>query len=284
MVRVVDEHHLRQRSVGAPAARSTLLTILGEYVAPDDRTVYRDALVRALEATGYKTQAARQAIARSVADGWLTSSRVGRRALMKISPETRRMLRAGYPRIYGFGDAWSWDGRWLLLVVRVAEERREVRDRLRTKLAWAGFGSLNGGVWVSPHLDREAEVREAVGDDSDATVLLFSADQLGGAAAAPAIVAEAWDLDAIAVQYRSFIDDFEPEQPSDPRDAFAAQTAMVHAWRKFPFLDPALPDELLPDDWPRDRALALFRERHARWQQDAEAYFEALAADDVDAA
>lgn len=267
--------------MGAPAARSTLLTILGEYVAKlGDGEVYRDTLVRALEATGYQRPAARQAIARSVVAGWLTSLRVGRRALMRITPETRRLLRAGYPRIYGFGDPWMWEGRWLLVVVRVAEERRDSRDRLRTKLAWAGFGSLGGGLWISPHLDREQEMRDAVSEESDATVLLFAADQMDGTRDDAATVAQAWDLESVAEQYRSFISDFSSVDPTTEREAFAAQTTMIHAWRKFPFLDPDLPEELLPDDWPRAGAVALFRERHALWKADAERYLDSLAGEE----
>ena len=52
----------------------------------------------------------------------------------------------------------SWDGRWLLLVLRVPEQRRELRHRLTTQLAWAGFGSLGGGLWITPHVDREVLV------------------------------------------------------------------------------------------------------------------------------
>ena len=51
---------------------------------------------------------------------------------------------------------------------------------------------------------------------------------------------------------------------------------MVHAWRKFPFLDPDLPGELLPARWPRARAHALFHERHERWDAAAREYFAAL--------
>ena len=34
----------------------------------------------------------------------------------------------------------------------------------------------------------------------------------------------------------------------------------MDAWRRFPGIDPDLPVELLPDDFPRDRAYALFSE------------------------
>jgi phenylacetic acid degradation operon negative regulatory protein len=32
----------------------------------------------------------------------------------------------------------------------------------------------------------------------------------------------------------------------------------VHEWRKFLFLDPGLPRELLPGDWPGDKAAEFF--------------------------
>ena len=32
----------------------------------------------------------------------------------------------------------------------------------------------------------------------------------------------------------------------------------MHAWRRFPFLDPKLPAELLPAEWAGARAAALF--------------------------
>ena len=53
------------------------------------------------------------------------------------------------------------------------------------------------------------------------------------------------------------------------------QTLLVHAWRKFPFLDPDLPSQFLPERWPRERAHELFTDRHVRWQPAAREYFEA---------
>src|SRR4051812_6531244 len=116
---------LRRRSVGAPAARSVLLTVLGEYVLPRPDGVWTETLVRALGALDYKTQAARQALARSVSGDWLQTERHGRRSRLRLTPGTADMLRSGAERIYSFGAEWTWDGRWLLVVLRVPEERRE---------------------------------------------------------------------------------------------------------------------------------------------------------------
>ncbi len=255
-----------------------LLTVLGEYVAPFEREVNRDTLVSTLEVLGYKTNAARQALARSVAAGWLRSWRVGRRSRMALSPETHAMLRAGYPRIFGFGEDWTWDGRWLLVVVRVPEERREVRDRMRTQLAWAGFGSLGGGLWISPHVDRDAEVRAAADGDAGAGILAFSAQHLRTVGEPEAVVAQSWDLPGISTHYDAFLEDFRRLRPRSPEAMFRAQTAMVHAWRKFPFIDPDLPRELLPRRWPRDTARDVFRARHASWRDGAETFFASFEA------
>jgi phenylacetic acid degradation operon negative regulatory protein len=40
---------------------------------------------------------------------------------------------------------------------------------------------------------------------------------------------------------------------------------LVDAWRRFPFLDPGLPDDLLPDAWVGHRAAEVFHGRHAEW-------------------
>ena len=59
---------------------------------------------------------------------------------MTLTEPTAVLLRSGAERIYSFGDPWEWDGRWLFVVLRVPEERREVRHQLRSRLAWAGLG------------------------------------------------------------------------------------------------------------------------------------------------
>jgi phenylacetic acid degradation operon negative regulatory protein len=272
----VDDQ-LRRRSVGAPAARSLLLTILGEYLLPRGGTVWQETLVRALVSVGYSEPAARQALARSVRDGWLTSERNGRRTRVTLGERSAGLLRTGAERIYRFGDPWEWDGRWLVLVLRVPEQRREVRHQLRTRLAWAGLGSLGGGVWLTPHVEREAELSAAIQEEPAAEATSFIA-RLGALGSPASVAAAAWDLDDVRDHYRAFIEDFGEVEPDGTEECFRLQTLLVHAWRKFPFLDPDLPANLLPDDWPRTRAHELFVERHGRWQGPARDHFDELEA------
>jgi len=285
------DDQLRRRSVGAPAARSLLLTILGEYVLPRGEPVWQETLVRALVSVGYSSDAARQAVARSVRGGWLVSSRVGRRSRVGLSARTADLLASGAARIYSFGSEWTWDGRWLVLVLRVPEERREVRHQLRTRLAWAGLGSMGGGVWLTPHVSREAELREVVLEAPAAFATSFVAE-LGSMGTPAAVAAAAWDLEEVRRQFAAFISDFVGIRPSSSSSSssssdeafFRMQTLLVHAWRKFPFLDPDLPAELLPDGWPRRQAHDLFVDRHARWADAARSWFSELEVGRVDQA
>ena len=262
--------------MGAPAARSVLLTLLGEYVLPRPNGVWQETLINALCALDYKTQAARQALARSVTAGWLRTERHGRRSRVSLTPDSAAMLTAGADRIYSFGEPWEWKGRWLLVVLRVPEERREIRHRVRTRLAWEGFGSIGGGLWITPHVEREGGLRD-ITEDGVAELLSFRAE-LGAIGDPERVVADAWDLDGVAEAYRGFIAQFGRLRPKTPEAMFRAQTLLVHEWRKFPFLDPDLPETMLPSGWPRSRAHDVFHQRHALWHAPAQDYFRSLEA------
>ncbi|MFL5860029.1 MAG: PaaX family transcriptional regulator C-terminal domain-containing protein [Solirubrobacteraceae bacterium] len=272
--RIIDEQ-LRRRSVGAPAARSLLLTVLGEYVLPRPQGVWQETLVGALISLGYSHQAARQALARSTRDGWLVAERRGRRARMTLSGRTAELLRAGAERIYSFGRPWQWDGRWLIVVLRVPEESRAVRHQLRSRLAWTGLGSLGGGVWLTPHVEREQELAAAINDEPAADARSFVAE-LGRMGDPLQLVADAWALDVVRAQYEVFVEDFGRVRATSAKACFRQQTLLVHAWRRFPFLDPDLPAPLLPSGWPRQRAHDLFASRHERWRVQATEYFARL--------
>lgn len=252
-----------------------LLTTLGEYVLATDDGVWQETLIAALGALGYKTQAARQALARSVTAGWLRTERHGRRSRIHLTDESELMLRTGAERIYRFGEPWEWDGEWLLVILRVPEEHRGVRHQLRTQLAWAGFGSLRGGLWISPHVDRERELADTAAGGSVAELQSFRA-RLGAIGDPEKLIADAWNLDQVAAAYRAFIARFSRLRPKAPEAVFRAQTLLVHDWRKFPFLDPDLPESMLPAGWPRSRAHGVFSERHAIWDEIAQDYFASL--------
>ena len=265
----------RRHAAGAPSARGLLLTLLGEFVLTGDETAWTSAVLATFGGLGIEEKTTRQALMRTAAAGWLDAEKLGRRTRWRLTVAARRMLTEGAARIYSFtGPDPDWDGRWLLISARIPESDRRARHVLRTRLSWAGFGSLGPALWVSPHPDREAEairvLREA-GIADDAHVFTARRSGLGDERT---MVATAWDLTAIEDQYGQFIGEFGPQLPEPglpgsglpgPEDALGRQIELVHAWRRFPALDPALPRELLPARWSGLEAARLFGERHQQW-------------------
>lgn len=264
----------RRRELGAASARSLLLTVLGEFVLPRHEPVWTQVLVDVLGGLGVEAKSARQALARTAAEGLLESDRAGRRVRWSLTPPGRRLLSDGAARIYGFGDAaLPWDGRWLVLLVSVPETRRQLRHRLRTRLAWAGLGSPSPGVWLSPDPAKQDEVASVVADLGLTGVSSSFVGPFGAIGAEREIVAQAWDLGEVEAAYQEFLDAFADADPTAPADVLAHQIHLVHAWRRFPFLDPRLPRELLPDGWAGARAAALFARQHARWDRPAQSHW-----------
>jgi phenylacetic acid degradation operon negative regulatory protein len=257
----------RRHAAGAPSARGLLFTLLGEFVLTGEGTAWTSAVLAAFARLGIEEKATRQALMRTAASGWLDAEKVGRRTRWRLTGSARRMLTVGAERIYSFtGPTEGWDGRWLLVYARIPDSDRRARHVVRSRLSWAGFGSLGAGLWISPHPDREAEaigVLTEAGVAQDAHVFVASRP---GLADVRVMVAAAWDLTAIEEQYGQFIAEFTG---SAPADVLARQVELVHAWRRFPSIDPALPRELLPARWSGLQAARLFADRHQRWSDDA---------------
>ena len=257
----------RRHAAGAPSARGLLFTLLGEFVLTTDGTAWTSAVLAAFHRLGVEEKATRQALMRTAAAGWLEPEKLGRRTRWRLTASAWRMLSDGAERIYSFtGPAENWDGRWLLVYARVPESDRRARHVVRSRLSWAGFGSLGAGLWISPHPDRSTEAVEvlrAAGLEGDAHVFEATRSGLGDVRV---MVAAAWDLAAVEDQYEQFIEEFRDPAPGD---VLARQVELVHAWRRFPSVDPALPRELLPARWSGLEAARLFADRHQRWSGDA---------------
>ncbi|MET0136131.1 MAG: PaaX family transcriptional regulator C-terminal domain-containing protein [Kibdelosporangium sp.] len=271
----------RRREVSHTSARSLLMTVLGEYVLPRGRPVWTSVLVDTLAAFGIEEKSARQALARTAAEGWLVSDRVGRRVRWSLTPPGTKLLTEGAKRIYEFGSVQRpWDGQWLVLLASVPESKRDLRHRLRTRLTWAGFGSPEAGVWICPDPGRQQEagqILQSLGLGQDA--MSFVA-QYGTIGEVGSMVARAWDLSEVETRYEEFIAEFGAMQPGNGRPTLHAQTMLVHEWRRFPFLDPGLPLDLLPPNWRGVQAAELFHTKHLEWRPAAQQHWDIMGGGD----
>ena len=257
----------RRLAAGAGSARGMLFTLLGEFVLPAAGTAWTSAVLAAFERLGVAEKATRQALMRTSNAGWLSPEKVGRRTRWLLTPAARKLLTEGAKRIYTFGPPDTWDGRWVLVQARISESDRRARHVVRTRLAWAGFGSLGPGLWISPHASREAEAIRVLHEAGVADEAHVFVARRTGLSDTREMVAAAWDLPEIETEYERFVAEFRT--PGVPGDVLLRQLELVHAWRRFPALDPALPRELLPPRWTGIRAAELFADRHQRWQPDA---------------
>lgn len=239
------------------------------------------SLVKLMAPFGISEAALRQAVSRMSRQGWLAGSKVQNRAYYAVTERGRRRIEGLSPRIYG--PVIEWDGRWRLLTYNVAERHRERRDRLRKELAVLGWAPLSASTWLSPR-DSIGEVRELIaGAGLDGSVDVFEGSYAGPHSDRELLV-KCWDLQAIAVSYNDFIATYEPrllrerEQRSlKNEEAYIERLWLVHDYRKFTYIDPGLPSELLPAHWPGTLAAALFREYYAAIEKKSHAFFAAAS-------
>ncbi|MFP5309509.1 MAG: 1,2-phenylacetyl-CoA epoxidase subunit PaaA [Actinomycetes bacterium] len=254
-----------------PSARSLLLTVLGDLVLPSGGRAWLGALGSAMEALDVPPATTRQALRRLVAQDLVATEKHGRLAAYHLSATGRRRLEEAAERIY-LRRPLVWDGRWRMLTYSFPEEHRASRDALRRELAWLGYGSLGTGTFVCPwdlgtRLDEVLAKHQVVGQ-----VETFTSEHDGDDAA---LAGRAYDLSELRAAHAEFLATWTPVRDATPLDGPDRDTALrrrlelVHAWRKFLFLDPGLPPELLPSDWLGDAAGALFLDLYARLEAPA---------------
>ncbi len=275
----------RDGSATADSSRGLLVTVMGEFVLPAGGSVWTQTLITSMERLGVQSKATRQALARMEKRGWLERDRIGRRTRWSVTTTFADLLVEGAERIYGFGASpRPWEQRWLVVLASVPERDRKIRYRMGLELNWVGMGSLGQGLWISPWVDNEPAVADLL-SRLGVRASSFRAE-LGSLGSGADLVAEAWDLDDLAGRYREFLADHDPTSgdvpPVDPSDAATRLAALVHHWRRFPFLDPDLPHELLPAGWPGPVAARRFAEVRAglieparRWWSELDASYAA---------
>jgi phenylacetic acid degradation operon negative regulatory protein len=262
--------------------QSLVITLLGAYVYPDDRVVWSGGLVRLLSELGFSVGAARIALARLTRRDLLARVRDGRLVHYRLTARASALLDEGERRIFSLGREVRPADEWTMLWHAIPDERRLERGRLARRLRFLGFGPIQDGVWISPH-DREREVATLLEElrlVGHAAVLLGRPARLTDF---EALVARAWDVDELTRRYRAFELAFQRHVSNGrdelgEREAFLVRTRLVHAFRQFPALDPGLPDELVPTDGYRARAVGLFHDLYGSLAEPAQRHFDAATA------
>ncbi len=234
-----------------------VFTLFGEYLLHRPDPVWVGHLIALLRPFGLSEGAVRTVLSRMARKSWLEGERHGRRAYYRLTTKGRQLLEDGENRIHHPPTDREWDGTWYLLAYSIPEDQRHLRDRLRVRLAWLGFGSLGNGLWISPHdvgpdvttLAREMGVEEHLER--------FEGRHVGSDPAR--LVGRCWNLEEINARYREFLDVWTPELKRaregvaegglQPEAAYVLRFRLIHEFRAFPLEDPYLPPDLLPPGW-----------------------------------
>jgi len=217
--------------------------------------------------------------------GWLEAHRTGRHSFYDLAPKGRQLLEDGEDRI--FHPSWDnpWDGSWFLIAYSIPEDVRHLRDRLRDRLAWLGFGSLGNGLWISPHDAEEQVQRVAKQLKIESHLECFQARRVNKQDAQE-LVAKCWDLATVNQQYLAFSGRWQselercsagvPTGDVTHEECFTVRFDLIHEYRAFPLIDPYLPRPLLPEKWHGEDAAELFNMLHEILKGPADSYVDQI--------
>jgi phenylacetic acid degradation operon negative regulatory protein len=252
-----------------------LLMLLGDHVLDRRVCVFSGSVIDALGRVGVGEHATRSTLARMVNRGLLRRQREGRRMYFGLTPRSTELLHDGQSRIWKAGAVNDdWDGTWTLLCFSLPDAWHRQRHGLRSQLAWAGFGPLQGGLWIAPgHVDVTAIVG-GLGDGAQVRAFRATADELTDV---DEMIRGAYDLDGLATRYDEFLRRWDTPDGTVPvEDPLGARLSIVTEWLQAIRRDPRLPVQHLPQDWPAVRAQKVFRHLEAALDGPARAVAAAL--------
>lgn len=260
-----------------------MLTLYGDYIRFRGKEIGIGSLIKLLGNFDLSERSIRSAVSRMCLAGLLKARRSGGKSYYSLTAEGLEMLKEGERRIFERREN-GWDANWSVVVYNIPDERHDIRDALRQELTWIGYAPLSTATWISPR-DLSKKVGELVEKlKVKEYVQVFRAKHLGFGNP-KAIIARCWDLERIHKGYAAFIAEHRPKLEGlrkrlengnniAPSELFTERFKLIHEYRRLPYFDPDLPVELLPKNWLRAQASALFYEYHDLLADGANKYFD----------
>jgi phenylacetic acid degradation operon negative regulatory protein len=266
----------------APRPQDLVLTLLGAFVRPTRRErIWAGGLVQLMAEFGFSRGAARVALARVAQRDLVARVRDGRLVHYNLTPRADDLLAEGDRRIFSLGRERHEAEHWTVLWQTIPDERRMEHARLTRRLRFLGFGSAQNGTWISPH-DREAEVTRLVSSLGISEHVVVLLGQPAASLDFLPFARRAWDLDHLDARYEAFAREFAPflsvrrRELLTDRETFLLRTRLVHTFRAFPFLDPELPDDYMPEPRHRSGAVEVFDNLYPALAPRAQRHFDAV--------
>jgi phenylacetic acid degradation operon negative regulatory protein len=264
-----------------PRAKSLVVTVWGDALAPHGGEVWLSGLIRLLAPFGINERLTRTSVFRLAREGWLAARQDGRRSRYRLTRQGLRRFEHAYRRIYAPPRADNWDGSWEILVAAPPGLPKPAREQLARELGWEGFGDLAPGLLVRPARTKgDGAIGEILRAHRVERRIVSLAARSTSAGWAGEWVRQCWNLGALAAEYRSFVRRFRPvvaqfsdrDADADAEQCFVVRTLLIHAFRRVILHDPQLPSKLLPVRWPAHDAYRLCRDFYRLTHKRAEAH------------
>ncbi|WP_409253069.1 phenylacetic acid degradation operon negative regulatory protein PaaX [Bacillus sp. SCS-153A] len=262
--------------------RSMIFTLYGDYIRHYGNNIWIGSLIKLLREFGHNEQAVRAAISRMNKQGWVQAEKQGNKSYYSLTERGLKRMEEAAQRIFKL-QTDSWDGQWRILMYTIPEEIRNIRDELRKELVWSGFGTLSNSCWISPN-KLEKQVYDLIDKYDIKQYVDFFIAKYDGPNEDQRIIGKSWDLQDINDRYAEFISDYSQKFIIDKNkiekgemseaECFVERTKLVHEYRKFLFVDPGLPEELLPEKWLGGHAASLFSDYYKVLARPASQFFE----------
>jgi len=249
--------------------QALMLTFLGEYLLDGELCVYSRSIIDVLGRVGVSEHATRSTVTRMVNRGLLRRQRHGQRMYFGLTERTRAILADGQHRLRETGAVnRDWDGTWTLLGFSLPGAWHRERHDLRSQLSWAGFGPLQGGLWIAAGTQHVDQIVASLGLAAHVRVFHARTDHLTDV---DEMIRDAYDLDGLATRYEVFLKRWQPGTHEPSADPLAAKLRLVTDWLQIIRRDPRLPVRHLPARWPAIPAQDLFHRLDTKLHRRAQA-------------
>ncbi|MEM7801019.1 MAG: PaaX family transcriptional regulator C-terminal domain-containing protein [Chloroflexota bacterium] len=260
-----------------------VFNLFADYILPyKNGWAWTHELLYLLDLLGVSDRAARTTLSRMKQEGWFDTMRDGRRSRYEITAKGRAIIAEGDKRIFETPIV-NWSGEWQFAIYSLPEEKRQLRNLLRKKLVWFGFGNLAPGTWVCAR-DRQHELETIVAEMGISSYVTLVNGKRVSLMSDEEIVAKCWDLNSLDAEYATFVDRWKSRLEGQDRyiasmtaaERFLNRFMLTFEFQPFPRIDPNLPTVLLPEDWSGFAARRLFTAYRLKLNQGLDRFFTEL--------
>jgi phenylacetic acid degradation operon negative regulatory protein len=255
----------RTLAADPPRAKSLVVSLFGDAIAPHGGSIRLKSLIELLELFQVNERLVRTSVFRLVREDWLETMRNGRESSYRLTRTGFRRLEHAYEKVYQ-RPAASWDGAWTFILVPNDGIPAPRRSQLKQELGWEGVRQLTSHLFAHPTIQPEALIEILDRSGTRGKVISFTGattDQLGMSVICE-LVNGTWNLKQVAGAYQSFMCNFGRLQLLLARSSglsgwewLAIRVLLIHSFRRIVLHDPLLPNALLPKPWVGDDAYRL---------------------------